>query len=53
MLSADYSSNQGYARIASLVSSPSNSRSGNGCGVDSGSAVSAPAPTRQQSGCGI
>jgi len=53
MLSADYSSNKGYARISSLVSTPNSSRSGSGCGVDAGGAVSAPAPTRQQGGCEI
>lgn len=53
MLSTEYSSNRGYARIASLVSTPGSTRGGSGCGVDAGGAAPAPAPTRQQGGCGI
>jgi len=53
MLSSSYSSGQGYAKIASMIATPSNSRSANGCSVDSGDVISAPVSTRQQSGCGI
>lgn len=56
MLGAAYSSNQGYARISSLVSTPNvSSQSGSGCGVGGGGVVSAPVQTqtRQQGGCGI
>jgi hypothetical protein len=50
MLGADYSSGQGYAKIASQVTTSGNSHSGgSGCGVDAG----APAPQRQSSGCGV
>ena len=54
ILGANYSSGQGFARIASQVTAPSSSQSGggNGCGVDSGQAAPAPTP-KQQSGCGI
>jgi len=53
MLGADYSSAQGYTRIASQVTAPSSSsQGGGGCGVDTGAPVSVPAP-KQQSGCGI
>ncbi|MEK7669199.1 MAG: hypothetical protein AAB350_01220 [Patescibacteria group bacterium] len=55
MLGFDYSSGSGFRNISSQVIAPSNSRSGNGCGVDVGSsAQSAPVQQqRQQSGCGI
>lgn len=51
MLGADYSSGQGFAKIASQVTAPSSSQSGSGsgCGVG-GAPVAAP---RQQSGCGV
>jgi len=51
MLSAPYSSGQGFARIASQVTAPSSSQngSGSGCGVG-GTPAAAP---RQQSGCGV
>jgi len=49
MLSTNYSSNAGYARIESLVQNPPASSGSGGCGVDSGARV---AP-RQKSGCGI
>ena len=52
MLSADYSSSQGYAKIRSQVIKPASSQGAGGCGVDIGIPVSAPAP-KQQSGCGI
>ncbi len=52
ILGANYSSGQGYAKIASQVTTPSNSQSGGGCGVDTGTSASAPDP-EQQSGCGI
>ncbi len=52
MLSANYSSAQGYARIASQVIKPASSQSAGGCGVDTGAPVSLPAP-KQQSGCRI
>ncbi|MEK7586643.1 MAG: hypothetical protein AAB453_02115 [Patescibacteria group bacterium] len=48
ILGADYSSGQGYAKIASQVAPTGNSHGGgNGCGVG------ASAPQRQSSGCGI
>lgn len=68
MLGFDYSSSQGYAKIASQVVSLPAQRSGNGCGLDLGGAVSPPArsgsgcgldsggavpPPRQQNGCGL
>jgi len=54
MLGFDYSSNSGFRNISSQVTAPSNSRSGNGCGVDAGpSTQSTPTQQRQQSGCGI
>lgn len=55
MLGFNYSSATGFAKIASQVSLPSNSRSSGGCGVDTGSSLqSAPVPSqRQPSGCGI
>lgn len=49
ILGSNYSSAQGYARIASQVTVPSSSQSESGCGVEG---VSAPA-SKQQSGCGI
>ena len=51
ILGADYSSGQGFAKIASQVTTPGNSHSGGGgCGVDAGSNV---APKRQTNGCGV
>jgi hypothetical protein len=50
MLGVNYSSAQGYAKIAAKVTEPREQRGGNGCGVDTGETV---APQRQQSGCGI
>lgn len=52
MLGTNYSSAQGYTKIASQVTAPVSSSQGGGCGVDAGVPISAPAP-RQQSGCGI
>ncbi|MEI6478862.1 MAG: hypothetical protein WCO18_01070 [bacterium] len=51
MLSANYSSNQGYAAIASkVVQQPQSQSGGSGCGVDSG----APAATSEpQVSCGV
>jgi hypothetical protein len=50
ILGINYSSAQGYQKIASQVVRPQEQRGGNGCGVDTeGSAAS----QRQQSGCGI
>ncbi len=52
MLSATYSSAQGYAKISSQVISPEHKQQGGGgCGVDTG--TPAPAPQRQQNGCGV
>ncbi len=50
LLGADYSSAQGYARIAAQVIQPQQQRGGSGCGVDAGG--SAPA-SRELGGCGI
>ena len=50
ILGVNYSSAQGYARIASQVVQPQQQRGGNGCGVDTGESA---APQRQQGGCGI
>ncbi len=52
ILGANYSSAQGYARIASQVTLPSSPQNAGGCGVDTDTSAVAPAP-RQQSGCGI
>ena len=55
ILGANYSSGQGFAKIAAQVTKPASSQSAGGCGVDTGGAHandSAPAP-KQQSGCGI
>jgi hypothetical protein len=52
MLGANYSSAQGFVKIASQVTKPASSQSAGGCGVDTGAPVSLPAP-KQQSGCGI
>ncbi|OHA90915.1 MAG: hypothetical protein A2665_02210 [Candidatus Zambryskibacteria bacterium RIFCSPHIGHO2_01_FULL_46_30] len=52
VLGVNYSSAQGYAKIASQVTSPSSTQSRGGCGVDAG--TPAPAPSlRQPGGCGI
>ena len=50
MLGANYSSGQGFARIASQVTAPSRPQGGGGCGVDGGIPV---VPRRQSSGCGV
>lgn len=51
MLSAQYSSSQGFANIASQVTQPSaQSAGGSGCGLDNGGA---PAVQPQQPGCGL
>ena len=50
ILGINYSSAQGYARIASQVVQPQQQRGGNGCGVDTGETA---VPQRPQSGCGI
>jgi len=50
MLGVNYSSAQGYARIAAQVTEPQQRRGGSGCGVGTGETV---APQRQQGGCGI
>lgn len=50
ILGINFSSAQGYARIAAQVAEPQQQRGGNGCGVDTGAPVAQP---RQQSGCGI
>lgn len=55
MLGFNYSSIQGYSRIAPQVVAPRSSASGNGCGVEVGPStpvVEAPS-RRQSSGCGI
>lgn len=52
VLGANYSSGQGYAKIASQVTAPRSSQSSGGCGVGAGAPVALPAP-KQQSGCGI
>ncbi len=51
MLSANYSSNRGYASIASQVTQPQTSSSGSGCGVDAG--APAAVQPQQQAGCGV
>lgn len=50
ILGFNYSSVQGYAKIASQVSQPEQHSGGNGCGVDSGEST---VQQRQQSGCGV
>ena len=50
MLGVNYSSAQGYAKIAVQVAQPQQQRGGSGCGVGTGETV---APQRQQGGCGI
>ncbi len=52
ILGVNYSSGQGYAKIASQVvtSGTGGSRGGNSCGVGAGAPV---APQRQSSGCGV
>ena len=51
LLSAEYSSGSGYARIAAQVPQTQQQRGGGGCDVDTGG--TAPVPQRQQGGCGI
>ncbi len=53
MLSANYSSAQGYAKIAAQVSQPQQQRGGSGCGVGTGESVAPQPQQRQQGGCGI
>ncbi len=50
MLGVNYSSAQGYAKIAVQVTQPRQQRGGSGCGVGTGETV---APQKQQGGCGI
>ncbi len=50
MLGENFSSAQGYARIASQVVQLQQQQGGSGCGVDTGEED---VPQRQQSGCGI
>ena len=50
MLGVNYSSAQGYQRIASQVVQKQQRQRGGGCDVDAGEPV---APQRQQGGCGI
>ena len=50
ILGINYSSSQGYAKIAAQVVQPTEQRGGSGCGVDTGGSTSQP---RQQRGCGI
>ncbi|MEK9177692.1 MAG: hypothetical protein AAB777_01065 [Patescibacteria group bacterium] len=50
ILGADFSSGQGFAKIAEQVAQPIQKQGGGGCGVDSGQPVDAP---KQQGGCGI
>ncbi len=50
ILGANYSSAQGYAKIAAQVTQSQPQRSGSGCGVSTGEATP---PPRQQGGCGI
>ena len=49
ILGINYSSSQGYARIAAQVVQPFEQRGGDGCDVNAKGA----APQKQQSGCGI
>lgn len=51
LLSAEYSSGSGFAKIASQVPQTGQQRGGAGCGVDTGGATAA--PQKQQGGCGI
>ena len=50
MLGINYSSAQGYAKIAAQVSQPQQQRGGSDCGVGTGETV---VPRGQQGGCGI
>jgi len=51
LLSAEYSSGSGFARIASQVPQTEQQRGGGGCGVDAGGTSAT--PQKQQGGCGI
>ncbi len=51
MLGVNYSSAQGYAKIAAQVTQPQQQRGGSGCGVGTGEPAAV--PERQQGGCGI
>ncbi len=53
ILSAAYSSGQGFARIQSLVAPEPPTQSQGGCGVDAGQQGQTIAPQRQQGGCGV
>ncbi|MDO8569430.1 MAG: hypothetical protein Q7R89_01435 [bacterium] len=50
ILGMNYSSAQGYAKIAAQVTEPQQQRGGSGCGVGTGETV---APQKQQGGCSI
>lgn len=52
MLGANYSSNQGFAKISSQVVTPERQQAGNGCGIDAG-APAAQQPVPQSAGCGV
>ncbi len=51
LLSAEYSSGSGFAKIAAQVPQTEQPRGSGGCGVDAGGATAA--PQRQRGGCGI
>lgn len=54
ILGFDYSSSQGYAKIASQVIAPSKRQGGGGCGIDTGqTAHPTDAPQKKPTGCGI
>jgi len=50
ILSSDFSSAQGFARIAAQVTQPKQRQNGGDCGVDAGTPIDTP---KQQSGCGV
>lgn len=50
ILGADFSSANGFAKVASQVIEPRGQGEGGGCGVDAGESVT---PQRRQGGCGI
>ena len=52
ILGADFSSGQGFAKIAAQVTQPVERNGGGGCGVDDGQPITVPVP-RQESGCGV
>lgn len=53
VLSAGYSSSQGYSRIQPLVPAEPSTQQQGGCGVDAGAGQPAAQPQRQQGGCGV